>query len=254
MIVHVYTIAHNEALLMPYFLRHYATYASQIVVLDDASDDGTRDIVTACPSAELRDYPGPSQLDDGQFVRIYQRAYRASRGRADWVMCVDVDELVYHQDIVSALADARVAGYRLLQPIGYNMIGTAPPTTSGQIYDEIAEGVLADRGRHKFSKPIVFDPAIELYWRTGRHAARSSGRLPRPHCGLLLLHFRYLSRAYAADRTRRNICRAYPRPEQQTERAMAMEYEQRRVLTYYDWAITARTRVIDTSLLVESTV
>ena len=43
--IDVYTILRNERIILPYFLRHYGSFADCLVVYDDRSDDGSRELL-----------------------------------------------------------------------------------------------------------------------------------------------------------------------------------------------------------------
>jgi hypothetical protein len=45
--VHVYTICWNESRVIEYFLRHYEQFAERVVVYDENSTDGTKEILAA---------------------------------------------------------------------------------------------------------------------------------------------------------------------------------------------------------------
>jgi glycosyltransferase involved in cell wall biosynthesis len=45
--IHVYTVAYNEELLMPFFLRHYKRFANHITVFDNESTDKTAELAKA---------------------------------------------------------------------------------------------------------------------------------------------------------------------------------------------------------------
>jgi glycosyltransferase involved in cell wall biosynthesis len=198
----VYTVVRNEALLISYWLRHYATFCDRMIVYDDKSDDGTAEIATL-GGAEVREYPG-SGLDDMTFVALANERYKEARGEADWVIWVDGDEFLYHPRMIEQLAALKVAGVNLPTVNGYNMVADGPPTGSGQIYEEICTGFRHDR----YDKPCILDPNLNLTWEVGKHAASAvEAVVTASDAPLKLLHYRYLGRAYHEARSAGNYRR-----------------------------------------------
>lgn len=136
--VHVYTIARNEAKLMPYFLRHYSTFADKLIVYDEQSDDGTRELVKSCPKAELREWPHVG-LDDEKFLAAINEC-RDMEGPAEWRIWADVDELLYHPEMLSMLGSVRLD---LLGAIGYALISPNGLLVDDgrQLYEQVPTGI-----------------------------------------------------------------------------------------------------------------
>ena len=55
--IDVYGIVRNEEFLLPYFLRHYETFAYRIFICDDHTTDRTREIAKTHAKVSLLDYP-----------------------------------------------------------------------------------------------------------------------------------------------------------------------------------------------------
>ena len=173
MIVHVITNVHNEAALMPYFLRHYASFADRIFVYDAGSDDGTREMVQQCPKAELIDWDC-AEVNDERYMAINNSAYiEHSRGVADWVIMADADEFVYYDHPAGSLSEflgrCQCNGYNVLTPQGFNMVSDAFPSTDGQIYAEVKRGV----AHYAESKPCIFHPGLTMHFEVGKHVAKA---------------------------------------------------------------------------------
>lgn len=201
MIVHVFTVCRNEAVILPYFLRHYETFADRIFIFDQDSNDGTCAIAVACQKATLLP-AGFTGLDEFLMNETYVSAYKKySRGVADWAMCVDSDEFLYCENYDQALASAKVNGYGLLKTTGFEMVSRVFPTTSGQIYDEVKTGVRCD----KYAKKVIFNPDLDVTFAYGRHRTFSAPDVIRKHVGFKLLHYRYLSEDYIHSRQAKNI-------------------------------------------------
>ena len=197
----VFAVMHNEAAMLPYWLRHYRPLADQIVIFDDHSDDGTPGLAWAA-GCDVRPYPGAG-LDDQEFVDFAAATYPEARGAADWCLWVDADEFIYHPDLRGRLAAFQAAGVRLPPVMGYSMFANAFPTTSGQIYDEVKVGVRAPF----FDKPVIFDPRLSLRWIPGKHALAEPVDAKRGAEALKLLHFRHLGERHFTGRNARNHAR-----------------------------------------------
>lgn len=161
--VWVYCICRNEAQMMPYFLRHYQTFAQRIVVFDEQSNDGTREILRGCPKVELRDWPHRG-LDDQKFMAKVNSVAQECRHRCDWMMFVDVDELLYHPHPLQMLrfsAEGAVAstGYALISPDGW------PEDDGRQLYEQVRTGA----PQPNYGKFVCWRPALEMEHTVGRH-------------------------------------------------------------------------------------
>jgi len=190
---------------MPYFLRHYSTLASQIIIWDEQSTDGTREIIQSCPKAQLRDWPCKG-LDDDRFLEAVNNWYKMARGSADWVMWPDIDEILYHPNPLQVLASANGD---MVHATGYAMISKGnPPSGEGQIYDELRTGCR----QNNYDKWIIWRPGVEIQHTAGRHTygwqwPRCNGRRStKPN--FKLLHYHYFGVDYTRQRNKRNYDRA----------------------------------------------
>lgn len=182
--------------MMTWFLRHYSTFADKIVVYDEQSNDGTREIVKSCPKAELREWPFKG-LDDEKFLMAINSWWRECRGKFDWVAWPDVDELLYHRDPTVALGSANGD---VVTSKGYALIsadGKIPQ--SGQIYDSVNTGV----PQSNYDKQIIWRSTLDIEHTIGRHTY--PGQFPR-HSGKLsdnvefkLLHLHHLKGVEGTD-------------------------------------------------------
>ena len=194
--------------MMPFFLRHYSTFADKIIVYDENSTDGTREIVKACPKAELRDWTGRG-LNDEEFIAAVNSLYKTVRGRADWVIWADCDELLYHPNPVAALASADGV---VVPSTGYALISTNGfPSGSGQIYDYVRMGVRQEN----YDKMICWKPQISIQHTIGRHTYAGANRWPKftgqqsRDIGFKLLHCHHVGGVTATtQRNQRNYDRA----------------------------------------------
>ena len=194
-----YTIVRNELVLMPYWLRHYGAFCERLVVYDDASDDGTPDIVRAW-GAELRTFPSSGAFDDTDMVTLANATYPEARGHADWVIWVDADELIYHPSVTARLSQLTQQGVTLPTINGYCMMAdNLPSDPDAQLTDQVRTGIRVSR----YDKPCVVDPQINIEWYAGRHEFNASGSVAGgADDPLKLLHYRWLAASIASSAAR----------------------------------------------------
>lgn len=205
--IDIYSIMRNEEVILPYFLRHYGSFADRIFVFEDDSTDRTREILESHPKVTL--LPVEKHGIDHHYwnTELWTRYEQLSRGVADWVMCVEADEFVYHPTILKALEDEKQAGSQIIVCDGWTMITDKLPTTQGQIYEEVNWG-LPDQWSNK---AVVFSPDILIRYHIGRHpkqarpfAKVTEGAVIRSRSGFRLLHYRYLGPDYYMERCKTN--------------------------------------------------
>ena len=232
MILHVYTTTWNERYMMPYFLRHYAEVADHVFVVDDGSDDGTREVVEACPKASLVPYPYESGLVEGNKQKLFSRLYRKlSRGTADWVICVDCDEFVYHRDLRGVL-ESQAATTHIVKPdVGMILGANEVPDTDGQLYDACPLGFSIKA----YAKPCIFRAGADVWFGLGQHHVRSRGANVVTGTGIWLLHCCYLSRDWVMDHLERRFARM-PQHElaRVTARGLTLNHAKKRAMRAFD--------------------
>lgn len=188
---------------MPYFLRYYGSFADRIFVYDAFSTDKTRDIVRCCDKAQLVDFHC-NEINDLRFLDICNEEYKKhSRGVADWVICVDIDEFVYHPDILTELSKYLDLGVTLLQPYEYYIVCDEPPCIDGQIFEEARS---ACRNDPKWGKVVAFRPELDVNFDVGKHRCKPEPRsyVIRPKfTDLATLHFIYLGEQFYVEKIRR---------------------------------------------------
>jgi hypothetical protein len=194
----------NESFLLPYFLRHYEQFAEKIFIFDDASDDDTREIAKANPKVELVEFSS-SGIDDLQRAEFFSMQYRIqSRGKANWVACVDCDEFIYHRDLRASLEYQWARDMKVLVGEGFQMLSSTLPCRNGQIYDEIKEGILDP----VFSKVAFFNPSEDILFTPGRHGFLINGSSRATwESGFKFLHYRFLSPDFVVNRSKSNWSR-----------------------------------------------
>lgn len=191
--VFVYTVCWNEEKLLPYFLRHYATFAEKIIVYDNGSTDASCQIVNDFPQAELRQFDTGGTFNDLANVAIKNEAYKEARGVADFVIVVDADELLYHPQIKQILRQYKEDGVTLPRMGGYNMFAWKFPKAARPITELVRYG----REAPWYGKRIIFRPDVDINYNPCCHICHPEGPVVEsPTVELKLLHYHYMGYLY----------------------------------------------------------
>ena len=121
--IHVVTVAWNEEAFLPHFLRHYSEMGAVITVFDNESTDRTVEIAASWPRTTVQSFSTGNTLRDAVNSYIKSQAWRLHNSRsAEWVICVDVDELIYHPNLSEYLRVCDYEGYDVVVPAGVDMV------------------------------------------------------------------------------------------------------------------------------------
>ncbi len=151
--VTLHLLCFNEADILPFSLRHYATFCSRMVVHDLGSNDGSQSIALAA-GAEVNQHDCHGEFDDRLNKRIKEEEWKGDD--CDFAIMADADELIYFPGgAFQAFSAYETQGLAVIKPRGYEMFSDVFPETEGQIYDEIKMGA---PDFFWYSKPIMFSP------------------------------------------------------------------------------------------------
>ena len=187
---YVLTICWNEEFFLPYFLRHYA-FATKIVIFDNMSSDNSVAIMKQYPNVEICPYHTNAQIRDDIYLEIKNHAWKQFAHLCDWVIVVDIDELIYHplgipafvQTLAPHVAVVKCAGYEMFSPDLSLNVGALP--TNG--YPAV-----------KLDKQALFNTKLvkEMNYLTGCHEAfpRMTSRLGTTytHSDFKMLHYKFI--------------------------------------------------------------
>lgn len=202
--IEVYTICYNESKFINLFLNYYAQFASKIIIYDNYSTDDTCDKINRfniCPT-EIIKYDTGNQIRDDIYLEIKNNCWKNSK--ADYVIVCDVDEILYHQDLLNFLKNNK---FNVFKPMGFNMVSDFFPSEENQIINQVKTGVFDV----KFSKCILFKPneLNEINFGPGCHkcfpTAKSELKLYdslEDDRQLKLLHYKNISFQYRMEKNK----------------------------------------------------
>ena len=187
--------------MLGFFFRHYDELVQRYIIFDDGSNDGSVEILRTHPKVEMRRW----QRDPDSFVLSEQdlsnHCWKESRGRADWVIVLDLDEFLFHSALLDYLSFLKSAAVTVVPALGFQMMSEIFPRPEEQLANTRVHGAPWTQ----MCKCSVFDPdkIEEINFSPGRHRADPIGRvLAPPRDELLNLHYKYLGFDYVVARHR----------------------------------------------------
>jgi len=188
--VHIFSMAHNESCVIPYFVHHYRNCFPNcdITIFDNESTDETASV---------------SQNLGCKVISIYSDGYvdqlltdtkneQWKKSQADWVVVCDTDEFLQIDQPELERLDA--VGVTILRTHGFDMVGE-----DGNI-EKISDRYPNDW----YSKAVCFKRTeIEsINYTPGAHQCTPVGRVQWSEVAYDLLHYRFLSLNLMLERTK----------------------------------------------------
>jgi hypothetical protein len=96
---------YNEGLLAPFFLNHYKYVDEIIILLEEDTNDNTREICDMYPNVVIEYVHCPTGLDDKLKVEDINRTI--SKVKEGWIYVLDPDEFIFpdkHEDVQTFLS------------------------------------------------------------------------------------------------------------------------------------------------------
>lgn len=197
-IIHLYSICYNEKVLMPHFLDYYSGFCDKIHIYDNQSDDDTIKICEKYSNVSVLTFDTAGKIRDDIYLTIKNNIWKKSRGIADYVIICDIDEFLYHHDMLNFLNQIQSNNVTIVKPIGYNMVSEVLPASSNNLFEDFQYGVRSI----SFDKVIMFNPNLidEINFDFGAHTCNPVGKVIYSANEFKLLHYKYLNLEYVVDR------------------------------------------------------
>jgi hypothetical protein len=199
MSIHLYAACWNEERIIPFFLQHYAPLVDRIIIYDDHSTDRSVELLRASPKVDVRPFRREAESYLDAHLILFETCWQESRGRADWVCLVDLDEFLFHPDWHHYLAAQKDTGVTVIQALGYEMVSETFPPVGADLANTLTRG---QRDLHLDKTGLFAPDAIEqMNHIVGRHRCSPVGRVVPPvHYCMQLRHYKTLGLDYVLAR------------------------------------------------------
>jgi hypothetical protein len=187
--------------MIPFFMDHYEDIVDAFIVYDNGSTDRSLELLADYPKVSVRHFDTPDDSFVYEELRLSEEVWKESRGVADWVIFVDMDEFIVGGDLRGYLAEMARDGVSFVRTVGFDMVSKAFPSDDQPIVSQITRGFRAVA----IDKPCIFDPnkVTATNFTLGRHGAFPTGDIKWPDKrNLLLLHYKTLGWDYYYNRTK----------------------------------------------------
>ncbi len=195
-IIHLYAICRNEEAIIPFFMQHYSHFVDHFYIYDNYSDDNTDKLLEEYANVTVIKFDTGGKFDDATHLKIRQHAWKKSRGKADYVIMIDIDEFLYYSGDIFEYLDRTI--YSVFQTQGYDMYTATFPTEGIPLTEQVKNGV----PNSFYNKSILFNPnkIVEINYTIGGHGANPNGIVRINSTDFKMLHYKNLSLDYIMKR------------------------------------------------------
>lgn len=202
--IHAYFVCFNEEKIIASILEYYLSFCSKVFIFDNGSTDKSIEIALSYKNVMVIPFDTGGKKDNSKHIQIKTQAYKTYSKKggqfceecADWVICCDMDEVIYSPDMKHTLASYDADGITVPCITGFDMVGEDDIRSDIPILIQYTKGVR----NPVFDKRAVFKPEFDMSYTLGCHSYgpgfdlmkktygyRSSNKYP-----IALLHFKHI--------------------------------------------------------------
>lgn len=201
-IVHYYAVCWNEERMLPFMFQHYDSFVDKFFIYDNESTDSSQQLITSHPNATVIPFQTDGFNDEIQ-NNIKNECWKASRGKADYVIVCDIDEFLYTPETNTFFCQLRTKNISMPLSRGFDMCSSEFPkfTASSRLIEKVKTGIY----NQDYSKCILFNPykVVDINYEPGAHFCHPYGLiLSTTQPQYYVLHYKNLGFDYVLDRAR----------------------------------------------------
>lgn len=198
-VVHLYALCWNEEKIIPYFMSHYVDFVDNFFIYDNESTDSSIELLQKYRNVEIITYKSDNKIRDDIYLNIKNNEWKKSRGFADFVIVCDMDEFLYHENIIEYLINMKNNNFSISNITGYDMISEKFDFNYNHKLTSLLKTGIPSIW---FNKLCIFNPnkIDEINYLPGAHIASPTGNVIFNDETLKLLHYKNLSLEYAKNK------------------------------------------------------
>lgn len=194
--------------MIPWFLQHYLPSVDRIFVYDNCSTDGSAELLAGDERIRVEQFErsGDSFVED--VLHRSNSIWLRSKGTADWVIVVDMDEHLYVPGLAQFLKRCTTDAITAIRIAGFQMVADTFPPAGEPLTQTVVRGIRSE----PMDKFCLFDPnaIVATNFEPGRHQAQPAGNIVWSTDAVKLLHYKELGLEYFLNRTAQLRARLLP--------------------------------------------
>lgn len=208
MIIHAYLLCYNEEKIIKNTLDYYSKFCSKIFVLDNMSTDKSCEIASQYENVTIIKWQNNGFIDESLYVSLKTQTYKnySRKGGeftsevADWIISCDMDEILYHPDLISAIKEYDKLGVTVPCVTGFNVLGDKELNPDQDIIKQYSKAIRAK----PFDKRILFRCDFDMTYSFGchpkghgfEHMKQTYGYKSSDDFPLALLHYKHIGERF----------------------------------------------------------
>lgn len=177
--VHWYVLCYNEMDKLPLVVKYWENVADKVIVYDNESTDGSVEYLKQFPFVDVRTFKSENTMREDIHMELRNNIWKESRGKADFVIFGDLDEVVWSDDFVGILKKAKERGITLLEFPFVSVISDKEVSTDRFVHEQDVS-FFRDKAMGQ-GKVNLFSPddIKEIQYAPGAHKCSPTGNVKR---------------------------------------------------------------------------
>lgn len=178
--IDLYTICYNEMDILPFCVDYWKRFANHVYVFDNGSTDGSIEFLMQFDWITVQHFESQG-MDDAVQAYVKNNVWKQSKGKVDWVVVCDTDELIYSNHLEEELKFMSENGYTAMGNRWYSFFGDHKPEyQEGKLLHELVvkgapQSINYDDS--SIGKIMLFNPNVieDMRYEVGCHKCNPIG-------------------------------------------------------------------------------